>query len=215
MERGIRPRLLYQEIEFVPGTSAEIQSAVEAALGIQRLATLVTSPDEASVACGVVMSVGQGIRLLDAAAVRRSGISQPTEGTSLLTFLHTDNERVKTYLQATLGTLALLAQPAPDGADQHWFVMDGAGGERGARWQLELDAPRWIGEETRRRIREEETERLRTAIEQLDGEAKNVDDELARCHRVREALRELPGQLDALDLPGSIERFRDTLDQVK
>lgn len=115
-------------------------------------------PDEVSVACEVVMSVGHGIRLLDAAAVRRSRISQPTEGTSLLTFLHTNNERVKTDLQATLGTLALLAQPAPDGADQHWFAMDGAGGERGARWRLELDA---------------------------------------------------------LDLPGSIERFRDTLDQVK
>ena len=214
-QRGIRPRLLYQEIEFVPGTSAEIQAAVEAAVGIQRLATLVTSPDEASVSCEVVMSVGHGIRLLDAAAVRRSGISQPTEGTSLLTFLHTDNERVKTHLQATLGTLALLAQPASDGADQHWFAMDGAGGERGVRWRLELDAPRWIGEETRRRIREEETERLRTAIEQLDVEAKTVKDELARCNRVREALRELPGQLDALDLPGSIERFRDTLDQVK
>ncbi|MFV1964743.1 MAG: SbcC/MukB-like Walker B domain-containing protein [Pirellulaceae bacterium] len=214
-QRGIRPRLLYQEMEFVPGTSAEMQAAVEAALGIERLATLVTSSDEASVACEIVMEVGQGIRLLDAAAVRRSGMAQPKEGTTLLKFLQTGNERVRAHLQATLGTLTLLAQPAPDGADQHWFAMDGTSGERGARWRLELDTPRWIGEETRRRIREQEIERLRKAIEQLDVEAQCVEDELARGNRERDALGELPSQLDELDLPGSLERLRDTLDQIK
>ncbi|REJ65678.1 MAG: hypothetical protein DWQ31_17215 [Planctomycetota bacterium] len=214
-QRGIRPRLLYQELEFAPGVSEEVKAVVEAALGVERLATLVTSPNDSAVACEIVMSVGQGIRLLDATAVARPGVAQPKEGTSLLKLLHIGNERVLAHLQATVGTLALLAQAAPDGADQHWFVIDGAGGERGARWRLELSTPRWIGQETRQRIREQEIARLRASIEQIDSEASSVAGDLAHCRTVRDALSELPVQIDDLDLPGSVERAWDSLDQVK
>ncbi|MHC4402335.1 MAG: SbcC/MukB-like Walker B domain-containing protein [Planctomycetota bacterium] len=213
-QSGIDPRLLFQELEFLPEVSPELQAAVESALGISRLATIVVPPKDVERARQCVLDAGQGLRLLDANAVRRSGVVQPKEGTSLLSLVRTGNERVRTHLQATVGTLALLTQPAPDGADQHWFAIDGSGGERGARWCLELDEPRWIGERTRRQIRQREIQRLQSAIEQSAAKIEAIEGAIQRCRHARETLSELPAQLDELDLPGSLERFRSSLHQL-
>lgn len=213
-ECGISPRLLYQELEFQPDASTDLRAAVEAALGRERLATIVVPPEEVEKAREIVLDVGIGIRVLDAKAIHRPGAVQPREGTSLLSLVRVDNERVRSHLQASVGTLALLRQPAPDGADQHWFVLDGTGGERGARWRLQLCEPRWIGAETRRRIREQEIGRLQSAIERLDSEIGTIEEDLKCCENVCDTLSKLPSQLDELDLPGSLELLWVRWDQL-
>lgn len=213
-QSGITPRFLYQELEFLPEVSPELQAAVESALGISRLATIVVPPKDVERARQCVLDAGRGLRLLDANPVRRAGLVQPKEGTSLLSLLRTEDERVRAHLQATVGTLALLTQAAPDGADQHWFAVDGSGGERGARWRLELDGPRWIGEETRRLIRQREMRRLQSAVEQSNAEITAKEKALQRRRCASEALVRLPVQLDELDLPGRLERFWSSLSQL-
>lgn len=211
-------KLLFQHLEWRPDTAPELQSAVESAFGIPRLATVVVSPKDTPAARQIVLEAGCGIRVLDAVPVSESAISSAA-GDRLPDFVVADDQRVDAHLRETVGETTLVTDIPEDGANADWFAQDGISGERGARWKLELGEPRWIGERRRQEIRDREVRDLEEVIIGSERLAKELADELARQQTAHQTLRETLTELNNLGLPWSvrqpIEEFRRANDATE
>lgn len=205
-QEGIEHTLLFQHLEWEPSTTSELQSAVEAALGQARLGTIIVRPEQTEAAQKVALSAGQGLRILDAAAVDSL---QPIDGdgeSRLLDFVKISESRVRSHLEATVGATVLHREMPPDGADADWFAADGTGGARGARWRLDLLEPRWIGERNRQQIRQREQRHLQESANALQGQMKELEGETAQLQSVLQGLRDSRSALEELALPWSISQ---------
>lgn len=195
--------LLFQHLEWQPTANSDVQSAVEAALGQTRLGTIVVSSQQTEAARKIVLSTGEGLRVLDGIAVD-SFPAVAHSGPRLLDFLTISEARVRAHLEATVGEVVLHTEMPPDGIDAEWFAADGAGGERGARWKLDLAEPRWIGERHRQQIRQREQQRLQRSVSALQERLTALGAEAAGLRAALETLRESSDALESLTLPSSI-----------
>jgi hypothetical protein len=205
--KGIQCKLLFQHLEWAAAAGPDIQAAVEAALGVSRLATIVVSPEQTVTAQQIVLGTGHGVRVLDAVPVEASPSARDGEGDSrLLDFVTADSSRVRAHLEATIGETVLQREMPPDGASVVWFAADGAGGERGARWRLELEEARWIGEQRRRDIRRREQQHLEQTVSDSRGRITLLERTAARLRSTLEILKVSRRTLDDLQLPWSIQQ---------
>ena len=205
-QEGIEHTLLFQHLEWEQATTSELQSAVEAALGQACLGTIVVSPDQTEAARKIVLSAGKGIRILDATVV---GFPYSINGDSesrLLDFVAVTEPRVSAHLEATVGATVLHREMPPDGTDMEWFAADGTGGERGARWRLDLAEPTWIGERNRQRLREREQKRLQQSVKALREQMTTLENETVQFRLALQSLRDSRVALDELALPWSISQ---------
>jgi hypothetical protein len=200
---GIGCALLFQHLEWQPSATAELQSAVEAALGEARLATIVVPPEQTEAAHEIVLSAGQGLRILDSVPVDFGMIGVPGEP-RLLDFLTISEPRVHAHLEATVGAMVLHREMPPDGVNAEWFLTDGTIGERGTRWQLELAEPCWIGPRRRQEIRQREQQRLQDSVRTLQEQMTVLEVDAAQLQSALQNLRDSRDTLDQLALPSSI-----------
>lgn len=203
LQAGIKYTLLFQHLEWQPAASVELQSAVEAALGQTRLATIVVTPEQTEAARQIVLNAGQGLRILDSipVAYRTSNVIDESR---LLNHLIIGEPRVHAHLEATIGEMVLYRSLPPDGADAEWFLNDGTTGERGARWQLELSEPRWVGQRCRQKIRQHEQQRLQESVRTLQEQVTSLEGEAVQLRSADQNLSDKREALDRLALPSSL-----------
>lgn len=203
---GIEPTLLFQHLEWEPAATSELQSAVEAAVGQARLGTIVVPSEQTEAARKIVLSAGQGLRILDAAAVDFPQAIDGDNGSRLLDFVAISELRVRAHLEAAVGATVLHREMPLDGTDAEWFAADGTGGERGARWRLDLVEPRWIGERNRQQIRQREQQRLQRSARALQEQMTTLENEKAQVRSALQGLRDSHRALEQLALPWSISQ---------
>lgn len=202
-QEGIRYTLLFHHLEWQPAASSDVQSAAEAALGQERLGTIVVSPQQTEAACKIILDAGSGLRVLDGVAVNSSPVATHGEP-RLLDLLMISEPRVRAHLEATVGAVVLHRELPPDGIDAEWFASDGTEGERGARWRLDLAEPCWIGERHRQLIRQRELQRWQQSASALQEQLTTLENEAAGLLTALESLREGRDALELLRLPSSI-----------
>ena len=202
---GIGYKLLFQHLEWQPEVTAELQSAVEAALGQARLGTIVVSPEQTEVARKIVLNAGEGLRVLDSAAVDFLTVKSHGEP-RLLDLLAIREPRVRAHLEATVGEVVLLREMPSDGTNAEWFAAGGMGGERGARWKLDITEPQWIGELHRQQIRQREQQRLQQLVSALQMQLAALENETVELQSALQVLRDSRDALDQLELPWSISQ---------
>jgi len=203
-EKGIHYSLLFQHLDWRDTATPEHQSAIEAAVGLSRLGTIVVSPEQTDAARRIVLELGEGLHILDSTEVDPSSPPEGIEGLRLLDFLAISEPRVRSHFGSTLAAVVLRREMPADGIDAEWFAADGTGGERGARWRLGLEEPRWIGERQRKRIRQREQERLQQSVKTLHEQLKALKNEADLLQSILKRVQSCCGLLNALALPWSI-----------
>jgi hypothetical protein len=199
-------RLLYQALDWTSVAAVELQAAAEAAFGLPRLATIIVSPENIAAARQIVLETGGGLRILDAAPVRpKSPATRAGGHQRLLDFVVSKDSCVAAHLLATVGDVLLSAEPPTEGADLVWFAVDGAAGERGARWRLPSHEACWIGEQRRRKVRHAKIAELRDAINRLELDFQGASTRAETLRTSRSILHECVQKIDDLRLPWSIQ----------
>jgi len=205
-EKGIHHSLLFQHLEWRGAATPELQSAVEAAIGLSRLSTIVVSPEQTESARRVVLELGEGLHILDSEEVDLSSPSENFEGSRLLDLLAISEPRVRSHFEGTLAAVVLRREMPVDGIDAEWFAADGTGGERGARWRLGLEEPRWVGERRRQTIRQRDQERLQQSVKTLREQLETLKTDGGRLQSILKQVQVSRSSLDALALPWSISQ---------
>jgi len=201
---GIVYTLLFQHLEWQAAVTYELRSAIEAALGLARLGTIIVSPQQTETAQKIILEAGGGLRVLDANIVDFTPCIDAQGETRLLDFLKIQEPRVHAHLEATIGAVFLYSEMPADGTDTVWFVENGTGGERGVRWRLALNEPLWIDERHRQDIRQQERERLLQVNQSIQERKTAVDKDLALWRSTRQGLSDGRVELEQLGLPWSI-----------
>ncbi|MDA7978974.1 MAG: hypothetical protein MPJ50_09425 [Pirellulales bacterium] len=196
-------RFLFQEIEFSNSINDSKAAAVETAMGMTALSTLIVDPSDVDRAREIVFEFGSGLRVLDSAPVRPepeemsddarddgfqlSGAAtgeahaDDDDGESIASVLEAGDPRVRAHLDAVFTDVELEDKQVGEGENRHWIDDEGLHGERGARGRTELASAQWIGEQRRTEIRQ-------NRLAELDREQSELKAETKRLGKLSESL---------------------------
>ncbi len=208
---GIPYRLLYQTLEFPDGVSDDQTAAVEAALGIERLATIIVPPAMALQAREAVEGLRVGLRVLEAqrAPTIAPGISVLVD--RLLDRLIIDDIRVEAHLRAVANEMALLDHVPDEGTSLAWWMTDGRSGDPGARRAGEFPPAQWIGGQQRRRRREVRIVEIQSQLENLKSQIAGVQEQRRQFGRIQQHVQQSREMVGNLNLPWAIQSIHQNL----
>lgn len=171
--QSIEASLLYQHLDFQKSTPANVANAVEAVLGLDRLATVVVDAGSVSNA-NTVARGANSIRVLDSVPPDVDS-SDVADGKPLAGFLKFDDERVQRHVECVLADYRVIkSEPDADGVAKCWVTDKGRRAEFGARWSQEFEAAKWIGKSRRKKARAAEQKVLEERINELKSRAKDL-----------------------------------------
>lgn len=158
---GIAASLLYQAIEFSNVAPEAVRNVIESVLHEDTLFTIVVNPERTSAARAAVLSLGTGVRVLDAAPA--FGAAEHAAAGALPSFLWIADDRVRAHVAVAFAEAGLVQRAPEEGDPRTWFIQNGDIGSAAARRRTTAQEPMWIGAEYR-------ALRRQRRLAQLDGD---------------------------------------------
>ena len=201
---GIDFRFLFQEIEFAKKLTQAEMNAVEAAIGLERLSTLIVAPEHVAKAREIVFEFKSGLRVLDAIPVAPASAGNSNGHQAISEFIICDHTRIQSHIQALFADIPLTEETIGEGELLSWFDRQGIHGEKGARRQSSLSEATWIGQRRRAEIRAKRESDLLGEIDGLNKDQQSIRDRLKRIESSLKLLDSSVSGIKSLNLPSEL-----------